>query len=130
MPGSVLSDSTRRSGRAEPSRESEGTVPGTVPRPPTPKELRDALPPGWVLDEDGKTARRDARLLFRNGWMLALCLVCFAAAAAGLFWWSFPRGNAAWIRLVGALTLLLLAGGIAAPILTRALSRSSRRNPG
>jgi len=92
-------------------------------RPPTPREIRDALPRGWVLDPDGTTARRDARRLFREGWMLALCLVCFGAAAGGLFWWSFPRGGAGWIRLGGALLLLLLAGGIAAPILTRAIAR-------
>ena len=94
-------------------------------RPPTPREIREALPPGFVLDADGKSTRRDARLLFREGWMLLLCLVCFAAAAAGLFWWSFPRGSAGWIRLAGAIVLLLLAGGIAAPVLTRALSRSA-----
>jgi hypothetical protein len=97
-------------------------------RPPTPRELRDALPRGWVLDEDGRSARRDARMLFREGWMLLLCLVCFAAAAAGLFWWSFPRGSAGWIRLVGALAVLLVAGGLAAPILTRALVRRPDRD--
>ena len=31
-------------------------------RRPTPAQLRAALPPGWVLDEDGVTARRDARV--------------------------------------------------------------------
>jgi hypothetical protein len=94
---------------------------------PSPREIRESLPRGWVLDADGKTARRDARLLFREGWMLLLCLVCFAAAAAGLFWWSFPRGSAGWVRLAGAIAVLLLAGGIAAPVLTRALTRSSTR---
>lgn len=104
-------------------------MPDTVrTRPPTPREIREALPRGWVLDADGQTPRRDVRLLFREGWMLLFCLVCFAAAAAGLFWWSFPRGGAGWIRLLVALVLLLLAGGVAAPILTRALSRSPTRN--
>lgn len=92
-------------------------------RPPTPSEIRGAMPRGWVLDPDGKSARRDARMLFREGWMLALCLVSFGAAGAGLFWWSFPAGRSGWLRLAGALAVLLLAGGIAAPILTRALSR-------
>ena len=153
MPGTVLSDSTHGPGRAVPPRESEGTVPGTVPvlsdsthgpgravTPresegtvpgyvlPSPREIRESLPRGWVLDADGKTARRDARVLFREGWMLLLCLACFAAAAGGLFWWSFPRGVAGWIRLAVALLVLLLAGGFAAPILTRALSRSPGRN--
>jgi hypothetical protein len=92
-------------------------------RPPTPREQRESLPRGFVLDSDGKTVRRDARLLFREGWMLLLCLVCFAASAAGLFWWSFPRGGAGWIRLAAAIAVLLVAGGIAAPALTRALTR-------
>lgn len=96
-------------------------------RPPTPSEIRGALPKGWVIDPDGKTARRDARMLFREGWMLALCLVSFGAAGAGLFWWSFPAGRSGWLRLAGALAVLLLAGGIAAPILTRALSRGRNR---
>lgn len=96
-------------------------------RPPTAREIRDELPRGWVLDEDGKSARRDARMLFREGWMLVLFLACFGAAAVGLFLWGFPRGSAGWIRLAVALVILLVAGGIAAPILTRALSRSSTR---
>ena len=69
------------------------------------------------------TPRRDARLLFREGWMLLLCLVCFGAVAAGIFAWGFPRGGSGWIRLAVAVAVLLLAGGIAAPILTRALRR-------
>ena len=67
--------------------------------------------------------RRDARLLFREGWMLALCLVCFGAAALGLFWWSSPRGLAGWIRLGLGASLVLLAGGLAAPVVARALLR-------
>ena len=96
-------------------------------RPPTPAEIRAALPRGWVLDEDGRTARRDARMLFREGWMLALLLVCFGGVAAGVFAWGFPRGGSGWIRLAVALAVLLVAGGIAAPVLTRALTRSRPR---
>lgn len=68
-------------------------------------------------------ADRDRRLLFREGWMLVLCLVCFGAAAAGLFWWSSPSGAAAWLRLGLSVAIVLVAGGIAAPIVTRALLR-------
>lgn len=68
-------------------------------------------------------ADREGRLLFREGWMLALCLVCFGAAAFGLFWWSSPRGGAAWLRLGLSVAIVLVAGGFAAPIVTRALLR-------
>ena len=63
------------------------------------------------------------RLLFRDGWLLLLALVCFGAAALGLFWWSFPRGARAWLHLAVAVGLVLLAGGIAAPVVTRSLKR-------
>ncbi|MCH2107169.1 MAG: hypothetical protein MK291_11070, partial [Planctomycetes bacterium] len=33
-------------------------------RPPTPAELRAALPRGWVLEPDNEHARRDLRLFF------------------------------------------------------------------
>jgi len=66
---------------------------------------------------------RNGRIGFGEGWMLALCLVCFGAAALGLFWWSSPRGAAGWIRLAASAAVVLLAGGIAAPIVTRALLR-------
>jgi hypothetical protein len=66
---------------------------------------------------------RDKRVLFRDGWMLFLCLVCFGAAGAGIFWWSSPRGWASWTRLAVSALLVLLAGGIAAPLVTRALYR-------
>ena len=65
----------------------------------------------------------DRRILFREGWMLVLCLVCFGAAAAGLFWWSAPAGVAGWIRLAASVVVVLLAGGIVAPLVTRAIYR-------
>ena len=95
--------------------------PGT--RPPTPREIRDALPRGWVLAEDGETVRRDARLLFREGWVLVVGLVAFGAAGIGFFWWSAPRGSAGLARFAIAAALVLLAGGVVAPLVTRALGR-------
>lgn len=92
-------------------------------RPPTPAELRAALPPGWVLEPDGRTARRDRRVLHRGSWVLLLALVSFGAAGVGLFWMSFPRGAAGLLRLAGLLVLLVLAGGVVAPAVTRALNR-------
>ena len=70
-----------------------------------------------------KPERRDARLLFRDGWMLVLFLVCFGVAACGLFWWSAPRGSAGWIRFAVSAGLVVLAGGVVAPLVTRALYR-------
>jgi hypothetical protein len=92
-------------------------------RPPTLREIRAALPRGWVLDEDGRTARRDLRLVFREGWILVLGLVSFGAAVLGLFWWSFPRGGAGLVRFALVVGLVLLAGGLVGPWITRALQR-------
>jgi hypothetical protein len=95
--------------------------PGT--RAPTPREIREALPRGWVLEEDGRHARRDTRLLFREGWVLILGLVSFGAAGIGFFWWSAPRGGGGFVRFAIAVALVLFAGGIVGPIVTRALQR-------
>ncbi|HVS11083.1 MAG TPA: hypothetical protein VMS76_14535 [Planctomycetota bacterium] len=92
-------------------------------RPPTPAQLRAALPPGWVLEDDNQHARRDLRLLFRRGWILALALLCFGAAGIGLFWSTFPRGWSGVARALGLLAALLLIGGLIAPAITRALHR-------
>jgi len=94
-------------------------------RPPTPKQIREALPAGWVLDEDGKTARRDLRVLARDGWVLVLGLVTFGAAGLGLFWHTFPRGGAGIARFFVLIAVVLVAGGLVAPIITRALNRKS-----
>ena len=92
-------------------------------RPPTPAQIRAALPVGWVLDEDGKTARRDARMLFRHGWILVVGLVVFGAAGIGLFWQTFPRGAEGWVRAGILLVVLVVLGGVVAPMITRALNR-------
>jgi len=96
---------------------------GTPERKPTPREIRDALPRGWVLEEDGVTARSDARLLFKEGWVLIVGLVSFGAAAIGLFYMTLPRGAGGWLRLVLMIVVLIIAGGIVGPIVTRALNR-------
>jgi hypothetical protein len=92
-------------------------------RPPSPARLRDALPKGWVLDEDGRSARRDLRLFFRDGWVLLLGLVSFGAAGLGIFWYSFPRGLAGFVRLGVLVLVLLLVGGLVAPWITRRLNK-------
>ena len=48
---------------------------GPEHRPPTPAELRAALPRGWVLEPDGEHARRDVRLFFRESWILLVGLL-------------------------------------------------------
>jgi hypothetical protein len=92
-------------------------------REPTRSELRAALPRGWVLCDDGRHARRDARLLFREGWILLVGLIVFGLAGAGLFVWSFPSGWAGVLRFLVLVGVLLLVGGLVAPIVTRALRR-------
>ena len=92
-------------------------------RPPTPAELRAALPRGWVLEPDGEHARRDVRLFFRESWILIVGLVVFGGVGAALFWQTFPSGWRGVFRLVGLLALVLLAGGVVGPMVTRALNR-------
>lgn len=90
-------------------------------RAPTAREIRAALPRGWVLEPDGVTARRDLRLFFREGWILVLGLVLFGAGGAIFFWDVFPRGLAGLVRLALLIGAVLLAAGVVAPVITRAL---------
>lgn len=116
-------------GRVEPGR----TVPvselldlealGRDGRPPTPATIRAALPRGWVLEPDGVTARRDARLFFREGWILLVGLVCFGSAGVALFYSTFPKGMRGVVRVVVLLGLMVVIGGVVAPRITRALNR-------
>jgi hypothetical protein len=92
-------------------------------RPPTPSELRAALPRGWALAPDGRSARRDARLLFREGWILLLGLVVFGSAGLAFLLGSLPRGWSGVLRLAALVLAVLLAGGVVAPLVTRALNR-------
>ena len=96
-------------------------------RPPTPKQIREALPRGWVLDEDGCHARRDLRVLARDGWVLILGLVCFGSVGIAMFWQTFPRGWAGIGRFAALVAVILVAGGLVAPGITRALNRGRRR---
>ncbi len=92
-------------------------------REPTPTHLRQALPPGWVLDEDGQHAHRDLRVLARDGWVLVIGLVLFGGAGFFLFYDSFPRGWRGLGRFGMLILLVLFAGGLAGPMITRALLR-------
>ena len=96
-------------------------------RPPTARELRAALPRGWVLDADGTTAHRDRRLLFREGWILILGLVLFGAGGALFFWEVLPRGWAGAVRVAALIGIVVLAAGLVAPGITRALYRRRGR---
>lgn len=95
----------------------------TEGRAPSAARLRAALPRGWVLEDDLRHARRDARLVFREGWILLAGLVVFGSAAVGLFYMTFPRGWSGLARAAVLLAVLLVLGGLVAPGVTRALGR-------
>ena len=99
---------------------------GAPGRPPTPARIRQALPPGWVLEPGGDFARRDLRVLARDGWVLVLGLVCFGAAGLGLFWNTFPQGWRGVGRFAALVLIVLLIGGLVGPMITRALMRKPR----
>lgn len=88
-----------------------------------PRDVRAALPPGWVLDDDGATAHRDLRLLFRRGWLLAIGLVLFGAAGAVFFVEVLPRGWSGAARFAALVLVILCAGGVVGPIVTKSLYR-------
>jgi len=91
----------------------------------TPRRLREALPRGWALAEDGRHAYRDARLLFREGWILIVGLVVFGTVGGAFVLGAMPRGWAGVLRLGGLVLAILILGGIVAPTITRALRRRS-----
>lgn len=98
----------------------------TKGRTPTRPELRALLPRGWVLEDDGQHARRDLRLLFREGWILVVGMATFGALAVAIFWQAFPRGWRGLVSLAALLAVVLLVGGVVAPLVTRALYRGRR----
>lgn len=93
---------------------------------PSQRAIRAALPRGWALNDDGRTARRDVRLLFREGWILVVGMLVFGSAGLGLFVMSFPRGVSGWLYAVGLVVALLFIGGLIAPAVTRALMGKRR----
>ena len=92
-------------------------------QPPTKGDLRAALPRGWVLDDDGQHAVRDGRWLFSHSWVLVTALVCFGAAAIGLFATTLPSGWRGVTRVAILLAVVLVIGGLIGPLVTRALHR-------
>jgi hypothetical protein len=90
---------------------------------PTPRELRAALPRGWVLCEDGASARRDLRLFFREGWILVTGLVVFGLFGLAFFADVLPRGGRGLARFAVLVGLVALVAGLVAPRITRALYR-------
>ncbi len=64
---------------------------------------------------------RQERQARRQGWVLVLGLVSFGVLAVALFYETFPRGWRGIARGVTLLALMLLLGGVIAPIVSRAL---------
>jgi hypothetical protein len=90
----------------------------------TPAELRAALPRGWVPDESDPTlARRDARVFFRDSGVLVAALLSFGSLGLFFLWSAMPRGWSGIARLGLLIGVVVLAGGLVAPIVTRALQR-------
>ena len=73
--------------------------------------------------QQGNVCVRDLRVLASDGWVLVIGLVLFGAAGFYLFWDSFPRGWQGLGRFGMLILLVLFAGGIAGPMITRALLR-------
>ena len=92
-------------------------------RDPSPARLRAALPRGWALAEDNRHAYPDARLLFREGWILILGLVVFGSVGLGFLWGAMPRGRGGVGRFLLLIGVVAVLGGVVAPRITRALNR-------
>ncbi len=92
-------------------------------RPATPRQIRAALPRGWALAEDGEHAYRDARLLFRQGWILVLGLVVFGTVGLGFLLGAVPRGWSGLLRIALLVLVVLVIVGLVAPRITRTLFR-------
>lgn len=92
-------------------------------RPLTPRRIREALPRGWALADDNQHAYRDARLFFREGWILMVGLIVFGSVGGAFVLGAMPKGWAGALRLFGLLIGILILGGVVAPMITRALNR-------
>ena len=92
-------------------------------RAPTPRQIRAALPRGWALDDDGEHAHKDARLLFREGWILVCGLVVFGSVGLVFLWGAVPRGWSGVLRLVVLVAIVVVVGGLVGPLITKALNR-------
>ena len=90
---------------------------------PSPARIRAALPRGWALEDDGLHARRDARLLFREGWILIVGLVVFGSVGLGFLWGAMPRGAGGVLRFALLIGVVAVLGGVVAPLITKALNR-------
>ncbi len=59
----------------------------------------------------------------REGWVLVVGMVVFGCTGAYLIWDSLPSGLAGVIRVVLLVGLVLFAGGVAGPMITKAVRR-------
>ncbi len=92
-------------------------------KPPSARRLRAALPRGWALADDHVHAYRDARLLFREGWILVVGLVVFGSVGGAFLWGAMPNGWRGGLRLLLLVGIVLAIGGVVGPLVTRALYR-------
>lgn len=76
-----------------------------------------------MLEPDGAHARRDLRLFFREAWILLLGLVVFGSVGLAFLWGAMPRGWGGVVRLATLVGVVLFAGGIVGPLVTRAVYR-------
>ncbi len=67
--------------------------------------------------------QRDLRVMFSEGWVLAIGLFVFGAAAVVFFFEVLPRGWRGLSRFALLVVAVVLVGGVVAPIITRALLR-------
>jgi hypothetical protein len=92
-------------------------------RPPSPARIRAALPRGWALEENGAHAHRDARLFFREAWILIVGLIVFGSVGLAFLLGAMPSGARGWLRFGLLIAAVALLGGVVAPLVTRALQR-------
>ena len=87
---------------------------------PHPIDLDARVPQARLLS--GIEVHRDARLLFREGWILLLGLVLFGALGSVFLAGGLPRGLGGILRLGVSAVVLVLVGGLVAPWITKTLN--------